>query len=67
MGKGEKTLSRKRESLQAHSITVDYREVKKFAVLEKAGVTRGCGGIVCMAGEVMPLDAQNCLIPCALL
>ncbi|GHU09743.1 hypothetical protein AGMMS50225_11360 [Betaproteobacteria bacterium] len=49
------------------SATPDYREVKKFAVLDKAGATHGCGGIVCMAGDVMPLDAQNCLIPCALL
>jgi predicted AAA+ superfamily ATPase len=43
------------------------REVKKFAVLDKAAVERGPGGVVCLCEEVVPLDAQNCLIPCNLL
>jgi predicted AAA+ superfamily ATPase len=49
------------------SANPDYREVKKFAVLDKAGATRDCGGIVCMSAEAIPLDKQNCLIPCFLL
>lgn len=49
------------------SASPDYREVKKFAVLDKAGATRDCGGIVCMSEEAVPLDALNCLIPCSLL
>jgi predicted AAA+ superfamily ATPase len=49
------------------SASPDTREIKKFAVLDKAGATRDCGGIVCMCAEAVPVDAQNCLIPCALL
>ena len=49
------------------SASPDYREIKKFAVLDKAGATRGNGGIICMSEEAIPLDTQNCLIPCFLL
>ena len=45
----------------------DSREVKKFSVLEKAAAERGCGGIVCMCEEVIPIDKQNCFIPCGLI
>ncbi|MDR0819057.1 MAG: ATP-binding protein [Oscillospiraceae bacterium] len=43
------------------------RDVKKFEVLDKAAAKRGAGGIVCMCEEVIPIDAQNCFIPCNLL
>ncbi len=33
----------------------------------KANLARGSGGIVCMREEVMPIDAQNCFIPCHLI
>ncbi len=33
----------------------------------KANLVRGSGGIVCMREEVMPIDAQNCFIPCHLI
>lgn len=33
----------------------------------KANLARGSGGIVCMCEEVMPIDAQNCFIPCHLI
>jgi predicted AAA+ superfamily ATPase len=49
------------------SANPDHREIKKFAVLDKTGAKRGCGGIVCMSEEAIPLDALNCLIPCFLL
>lgn len=45
----------------------DRREVKKFELLDKAILKRGSGGIVCMCEEVIPIDAQNCFIPCNLL
>ena len=41
----------------------DRREVKKFAVLGKTSIEQGCGGIVCMCEEAMPIDAKNCYIP----
>jgi hypothetical protein len=30
-------------------------------ILEKAGVTRACGGIICICEEATPIDAQNSL------
>lgn len=49
------------------SANPDRREVKKFTLFEKAKLERGCGGILCMCEEVLPIDAQNCFIPCNLI
>ena len=39
------------------------KEVKKYAVIDKASLNRGNGGIICMCEEPIPIDAENCLIP----
>jgi len=49
------------------SANPNRRELNKFAVLDKASLERGCGGIICMCEEVIPIDAKNCFIPCNLL
>ena len=49
------------------SANPDRHEVKKYELLDKAGLKRGSGGIVCMCEEVLPIDSQNCFIPCNLL
>lgn len=49
------------------SANPDRREIKKFSVLDKMATERGCGGIVCMCEEVIPIDDKNCFIPCNLL
>ncbi|MDR3314640.1 MAG: ATP-binding protein [Oscillospiraceae bacterium] len=49
------------------SANPDRREVKKFAVLEKTSVQTGAGGILCMCEAPVPIDAQNCFIPCNLI
>jgi len=49
------------------SANPDRREVKKFSVLEKAGVQRGAGGILCMCEEPLPIDSTNTFIPCNLI
>jgi predicted AAA+ superfamily ATPase len=49
------------------SANPDSRDVKKFDVLNKASIKRGCGGIICMCEEVVPIDAENCFIPCNLI
>lgn len=49
------------------SAAPDRREVKKYDLLSKAGLTQGSGGIVCMCEEVVPIDAKNCFIPCNVL
>lgn len=41
----------------------DRREIKKYAVLDKAAIARGKGGIICMCDEPIPIDAENCFIP----
>ena len=41
--------------------------IKKFEILEKASVGIGRGGIICMCEEVVPIDPQNCFIPCNLI
>jgi len=45
----------------------DTRAIKSFNVLEKAMLTQGSGGIVCMCEEVLPIDEHNCFIPCNLI
>jgi len=45
------------------SASPDKREVKKYTVLDKAELSRGNGGIVCMCEEPMPIDDKNCFIP----
>jgi predicted AAA+ superfamily ATPase len=49
------------------SANPDKREVKKFDVLLKANAEQGCGGIICMCEEVIPIDSKNCFIPCNLI
>ena len=49
------------------SANPDRREVKKFLVLDKTTVQTGAGGIVCMCEEPIPIDNQNCFIPCNLI
>ena len=49
------------------SANPNNREVKKFDVIEKTGLETGCGGIVCMCEEVIPIDEKNCFIPCNLI
>ena len=44
-----------------------YGEVKKYELLDKASLTRGSGGIVCMCEEVIPIDSKNSFIPCNLI
>ena len=61
------------ENNQIHPLEIkksanpDRREVKKYALVDKTTLERGCGGIVCMCEEVLPIDDKNCLIPCNLI
>lgn len=49
------------------SANPDRREVKKYELIDKTTLERGCGGIVCMCEEVVPIDDRNCFIPCNLI
>jgi predicted AAA+ superfamily ATPase len=49
------------------SAAPNTREVAKFTILEKASLPQGCGGIICMCEEVIPIDSRNCFIPCNLI
>ena len=49
------------------SANPDRREIKKYELLDKAGLERGGGGIVCMCEDVIPIDDMNCFIPCNLI
>jgi predicted AAA+ superfamily ATPase len=49
------------------SANPNNREVAKFRVLEKASIQQGYGGIICMCEEVIPIDSNNCFIPCNLI
>lgn len=49
------------------SANPNQREIKKFAVLDKTTIQRGSGGVICMCEEVIPIDANNCFIPCNLI
>ena len=41
----------------------DKREVKKYSLIDKASLTRGNGGIICMCEQPLPIDEENCFIP----
>ena len=45
------------------SASPDRREVKKYEILDKAELSRGAGGIVCMCEEPVPIDDKNSFIP----
>lgn len=45
------------------SASPDRREIKKYSVIDKTALQRGCGGVVCMCEEVISIDTQNCFIP----
>ncbi|MCC8080849.1 MAG: ATP-binding protein [Lachnospiraceae bacterium] len=45
------------------SASPDRREIKKYSVIDKASLNRGCGGIICMCEEPIPIDQDNCFIP----
>ena len=49
------------------SANPNRREIKKYELLDKAGLERGGGGIVCMSEDVIPIDDMNCFIPCNLI
>ncbi|MDR2569073.1 MAG: ATP-binding protein [Oscillospiraceae bacterium] len=49
------------------SANPNNREIKKFAVLNDSVKQQGYGGIICMCQEVIPIDVNNCFIPCNLL
>ncbi len=45
----------------------DRREVKKFDLLDDAEGGRGCGGIVCLCENAVPIDERDSFIPCSLI
>lgn len=49
------------------SANPDRREVRKYALIDKVKAERGSGGIICMCEEIIPIDPQNCFIPCNLI
>lgn len=49
------------------SANPDRREVRKYALIDKVKAERGSGGIICMCEEIIPIDTQNCFIPCNLI
>lgn len=49
------------------SANPDRREVRKYELLDKANLKRGSGGIICMCEGVVPIDHENCFIPCNLI
>ena len=48
------------------SANPNKREIKKFTLLEKASITQGAGGIICMCEEVIPIDSLHYFIPCTI-
>ncbi|MDR3185640.1 MAG: ATP-binding protein [Christensenellaceae bacterium] len=45
------------------SASPNKRVVKKFDVIEKSGLLRGNGGIICMCETVLPVNTMDYLIP----
>ncbi|ACL22105.1 hypothetical protein DesLBE_4532 [Desulfitobacterium sp. LBE] len=49
------------------SASPNSREINKYTILDKSSIKRGHGGILCLCEEVVPIDEQNCFIPCNLI
>jgi predicted AAA+ superfamily ATPase len=49
------------------SANPDNRDIKKFDIFAKTSIKQGCGGIICMCEEVVPIENNNCFIPCNLI
>lgn len=49
------------------SASPNRKEVNKYSLLDKASISRGNGGIVCMCEELLPIDEKNSFIPSRLI
>ncbi len=49
------------------SASPNRKEISKFTLLDKASIPRGCGGIVCMCENPLPIDEMNSFIPSRLI
>ena len=49
------------------SASPNRREVSKYSLLDKASIPHGCGGIVCMCDDPLPIDDMNSFIPCGII
>lgn len=49
------------------SATPKKEAVKHFRILDKSGINVGTGAVICMAGDLVPLDKDNWLVPVWLL
>lgn len=49
------------------SASPNRKEVNKYLLLDKASISRGNGGIVCMCEELLPIDEKNSFIPSSLI
>lgn len=45
------------------SASPDRQAVKTFDLLERSDIPRGCGGVVCMCEQPLPIDTQDSFIP----
>ena len=45
------------------SANPEKKDIKKFSVIEKTSLNKGCGGIICMFPKPFPIDTANSLIP----
>ena len=45
------------------SANPEKKEIRKFSVIEKTSLKRGCGGIICMFPAPFPIDRTNSYIP----
>lgn len=45
------------------SANPDSKEIRKYSAIDKGGVERGTGGILCLCRDVVPIDERNCFIP----
>ena len=46
------------------SANPDRKLVKRFRLLHTSSCAPGRGAVVCMTDRVLPLDENNCMIPC---
>lgn len=45
------------------SAAPNRNEIKKYELIDKASIPRGCGGLVCMCDNPVPIDDKNAFIP----
>ena len=59
----KKSASPGRDAVKHFKVLQDANEPERFVGLEQYRIEIGCGSVICMANDLMPIDAKNWYVP----